>query len=54
MKVFASRAADAEDVEVLWEHCSFGTPEEAADAFHRAYPHLEVDEHLADHIRSLI
>lgn len=54
MKLFASRAADGEDIEVLWEHCSFETPEEAADAFHRAYPHLEVDEHLADHIRALI
>jgi hypothetical protein len=54
MKLFASRAADAEDVEVLWEHCSFETPEAAAEAFHLAYPHLEVDEYLADHIRALI
>jgi hypothetical protein len=54
MKVFASRAADADDIQILWEHCSFETPEEAADAFHRAYPHEEVDEHLADHIRGLI
>jgi hypothetical protein len=23
MKVFASRAADVEDIEVLWEHCSY-------------------------------
>ena len=48
MKLFASRAADAEDIEVLWEHCSFETPEEAADAFHRAYPHLEVDERSSE------
>jgi hypothetical protein len=54
MKLFASRAADTEDLELLWEHCSFATPEEAADAFHRGYPHLEVDEYLADHIRALI
>jgi hypothetical protein len=54
MKLFASRAADVDDIEVLWEHCSFETPEAAADAFHEAYPHLEVDEHLADHIRALI
>ena len=54
MKLFASRAADVEDIEVLWEHCSYETPEEAAAAFHDAYPHLEVDAHLADDIRSLI
>lgn len=54
MKLFASRAADVDDVEVLWEHCSYESPEEAAAAFHAAYPHLEVDEHLADHIRGLI
>lgn len=54
MKLFASRAADADDLEALWEHSGFDTPEAAADAFHRAYPHLEVDEHLGDHIRRLI
>jgi hypothetical protein len=54
MKLYASRAADVGDIEVLWEHCSFETPAEAAEAFHLAYPHLDVDEHLADHIRRLI
>ena len=54
MKLFASRAADAGDIEVLWEHCSFESPEDAAEAFHLGYPHLEVDEYLADHIRALI
>lgn len=54
MKVFASRATDVDDIEVLWEHCSFETPESAAAAFHEAYPHLEVDDFLADHIRGLI
>ena len=54
MKLFASRAADVDDLEVLWEHCSFGSPEEAAEAFHLGYPHLEHDEHLADHIRRII
>jgi hypothetical protein len=33
----ASRAADVDDLEVLWEHCSFETPEEAAEAFHVGY-----------------
>ena len=54
MKLFASRAADVDDLEVLWEHCSFETPEEAAEAFHAGYPHLQHDEHLADHIRRFI
>jgi len=54
MKLFASRAADVDDLEVLWERCSYETPEAAADAFQLAYPHIEVDEHLADHIRRLI
>jgi hypothetical protein len=54
MKLYASRAADVGDIEVLWEHCSFETPAEAAEAFHLAYPHLDVDEHPADHIRRLI
>ncbi len=46
--------ADFGDIEVLWEHCSYETPEAAAAAFHEAYPHLEVDEFLADHIRGII
>ncbi len=54
MKLFASRATDVDDLEVLWEHCTFETPVVAADAFHLGYPHLEHDEHLADHIRRLI
>lgn len=54
MKLYASRATDVDDIKVLWEHCSYGTPEEAAATFHLAYPHLEVDEHLADYIRRLI
>jgi hypothetical protein len=54
MKLYASRAADVDDIEVLWEHYSFEAPEAAAEAFHLAYPHLEFDEHLADHFRRLI
>ncbi len=54
MKLFASRAADVDDLNVLWEHCSFETPEAAASAFYLGYPHLEADEGLADHIRGLI
>ncbi|MGQ0831668.1 MAG: DUF6036 family nucleotidyltransferase [Microthrixaceae bacterium] len=54
MKLFASRAADVEDIEVMWKHCSYETPEDAAQAFHDAYPHLERDEHLAAFIRRII
>ncbi len=45
---------DEAECEVLWEHCTFETPAVAAEAFHLGYPHLEHDEHLADHIRRLI
>lgn len=54
MKPFASRAADTDDLEALWPRCAFESPEEAADAFHQAYPHLEPDEHLAELIRNLV
>lgn len=53
MKLFASRARDTDDLEVLWRHCAFESPEQAADAFHQAYPHLEPDENLADLVRNL-
>jgi hypothetical protein len=54
MKVFASRAADIDDIEVMWEHCSYETPEEVAHAFQQAYPHLEPDRYLANFIRQII
>lgn len=53
MKLFASRATDVDDLEVLWEHCTFTSPEAAAEAFHAGYPHLEPDPFLADHVRQL-
>lgn len=54
MKVFASRAADIDDIAVVWAHCSYETVEDAAHAFHEAYPHLESDSYLADFIRQII
>lgn len=54
MKVFASRAADIDDIEVVWEHSSYESVEDAARAFHEAYPHLEPDNYLADFIRQII
>jgi hypothetical protein len=54
MKLYASRAADTEDLEALWPRCSFDSPEVAVAAFYAAYPLEERDEFLADHIRSII
>ena len=54
MKLFASRAADTEDLERMWPHCCFESPEAAAEAFYVAYPAEKYDEHLADHIRSVV
>ncbi|MEY2430335.1 MAG: hypothetical protein QOC92_60 [Acidimicrobiaceae bacterium] len=53
MKLYAARAADTADLEILWPLCSFESPEHAVAAFHDAYPHLEPDEQLAAFIRSL-
>jgi hypothetical protein len=54
MKVHAGRATDAADLESLWPRCSFGTPDAAATAYRAAYPHEELDPHIADWIASVI
>jgi hypothetical protein len=54
MKLYASRAVDTDDLEVLWPHCSFGSPEAAAAAFYDGYPLEHRDEFLADHIRNIV
>jgi hypothetical protein len=54
MKLYASRAADTDDLEALWPHCSFGSPEDAAEAFYDGYPLEDRDEFLADHIRRIV
>jgi hypothetical protein len=54
MKLYASRAADTEDIEALWSYCSFDSPEIAAEAFYEAYPLEERDEYLVDHIRNIV
>jgi hypothetical protein len=53
MKLFAARAVDTADLAIIWNECGFDSPEQAADLFHCAYPHLEHDEYLADYIREL-
>ena len=54
MKLFASRAADTDDIEAIWPHCSFGSADAAVAAFYQAYPHAPHDEYLADHITRII
>lgn len=53
MKLFASRAADTDDLEVLWPLSTFVSTEAAVDAFYEAYPHEKHDPHLAEHLRGL-
>lgn len=54
MKLYASRAVDTDDMEAIWPHCSFESPEAAAEAFHAAYPLEDRDRFLADHIRNVV
>ena len=54
MKLYASRAADTDDLEALWPHCHFTSPEAAVEAFYEAYPLEEHDPHLAEHLRAIL
>lgn len=53
MKLLASRAPDFDDLVIMWPRTGFASAEEAAEAFHAAYPHLDEDPYLADHIRGI-
>lgn len=53
MKLYASRARDLDDLVKLWPHCTFGSPQAAVDAYDLAYPHLEHDRYLADHVAAI-
>ena len=53
MKLFAARAVDITDLSIIWSACGFESPEQAADLYHAAYPHLEWDEYLVDEIRAI-
>lgn len=53
MKVKAGRAVDSDDLEALWPHCSFASPEAAAEAFVAAYPLESHDPYLAEWIASV-
>lgn len=47
MKLLAGRAADTDDIRALWSRSGFASTDEAAAAFHEAYPFEEYDPHLA-------
>ncbi|MDQ3611254.1 MAG: DUF6036 family nucleotidyltransferase [Actinomycetota bacterium] len=53
MKLYASRAPDLDDMVTLWPHCTFGSAQAVVDAFHVAYPHLEHDPYLIDHVAAI-
>jgi|HubBroStandDraft_1064217.scaffolds.fasta_scaffold365202_1 hypothetical protein len=53
MKVFAARAADVGDLRTIFSKSGFDSPEQAAELFFRAYPHVERDDHLVAFIRSI-
>lgn len=53
MKLFAARASDVSDLTAIWSECGFESPEQAAELYFAAYPHLERDEFLADEIREI-
>ena len=50
MKLYAGRAPDLDDLVKLWPHCGFASPQAVVDAFDEAYPHLEHDPYLIDHV----
>jgi hypothetical protein len=53
MKLFAARAVDVSDLTAIWSECGFESPEQAADLYFAAYPHLEWDEFLVNDIRAI-
>jgi hypothetical protein len=53
MKLYASRAPDLDDLVKLWPHCTFVSPQAVVDAFDLAYPHLEHDPYLIDHVAAI-
>jgi hypothetical protein len=53
MKLFAARALDIADLTTIWTECGFESPEEAANLYFAAFPHLEPDEFLVEEIRAI-
>ena len=50
MKLYRADPQDREDLISLWPLCNFASPDEAVDAFTRAYPHAPDDEYLTNYI----
>ncbi len=53
MKLYRSDPQDREDMVSLWPLCGFTSPDDAARAFRRSYPHAPEDEHLAGYIAEI-
>ncbi|MCB0970942.1 MAG: hypothetical protein KDB21_14350 [Acidimicrobiales bacterium] len=53
MKLYRATPQDHQDMVTLWPRCGFTSPQEAADAFERAYPQAPDDEFLVDYIREI-
>jgi len=53
MKLFAARAVDISDLTAISSGCEFESPQQAADLYVAAYPHLEWDRYLVDEIRAI-
>ncbi len=50
MKLYRADPQDREDLISLWPLCNFASPDDAVDAFTRAYPHAPDDEYLTNYI----
>lgn len=53
MKLYRASPQDHEDMVTLWPISGFNSPDDAADAFERAYPHAPDDEFLASYIAEI-
>ena len=53
MKLYRANPQDREDLISIWLLCSFTGPDDAAEAFHRAYPHAPEDEYLTSYIADI-
>jgi len=53
MKLNAARDHDLDDLRALWPLAGFGSPQQAAEQFWRAYPHAPDDPYLANFIAGI-
>jgi hypothetical protein len=53
MKLFASRAADYDDLVRLWPRCGFISPGKAVTQMYAAYPAAAEDPHLVEYVTGI-